>query len=142
WSLEFLPYLRDAASDPWLAGGLALAAAALVFFVYRLEASTAAPAYKVLLGGLRIFLVLFVLAVLLPQLQLRFERQGWPDVVVLLDDSRSMGEPDTYQDEGVQEAANGLAEKIRKQLQDRLPEKIKRLQGRVEDRQRALGQDA
>jgi len=135
WSLEFTPYLRDAASDPWLAGGIALAAAALVFGIYGLEAQAASPAYKVLLGALRILLVLFVLAVLLPQLQLRFERQGWPDVVILIDDSLSMGEPDSYQDEGIQDAANALADKIRKQLQERLPEKIKRVQARA-DRKR------
>jgi hypothetical protein len=135
WSLEFLPYLRDAASDPWLASGIAVLAAALIFGIYQLESRTAPTAYKILLGGLRIFLVLFVLAVLLPQLQLRFERQGWPDVVVLVDDSRSMGEPDAYQDENVQEAANALADKIRKQLQELLPEKIKRLQNRTEDKE-------
>jgi hypothetical protein len=138
WSLEFMPYLRDAASDPWLAGGIALAAAVLVFGVYRLESRAAAPVYKVLLGGLRIFLILFVLAVLLPQLQLRFERQGWPDVVVLVDDSRSMGEPDYYQDEGVQDAANGLAEKIKKQLQEELPEKLKLLQALIDTKTKAL----
>jgi hypothetical protein len=138
WSLEFAPYMRDAASDPWLAGGIALVAGALVFGVYRLESRAVVPAYKVLLGGLRIFLILFVLAVLLPQLQLRFERQGWPDVVVLLDDSRSMGEPDSYQDESVQEKANGLADKIRKQLQESLPEKIRLLEARLDERQKAL----
>jgi Aerotolerance regulator N-terminal/von Willebrand factor type A domain len=134
WSLEFLPFLRDARSDPWLAGGIALAAATLVFAIYRLESHTAPAAYKVLLGSLRIFLILFVLAVLLPQLQLRFERQGWPDVVVLIDDSRSMGEPDSYQDEAVQDAANAHAEKIRKQIQARLPEKIKRLQTQLDEK--------
>ena len=76
---------------------------------------------------------------LLPQLQLRFERQGWPDIVILVDDSRSMGEPDYYQDESVQEAANTLADRIRKQLQERLPEKIKLLQARVEEKKKALG---
>jgi hypothetical protein len=134
WSLEFVPYLRDARNDPWLAGGIALAAAALVFGIYRLEGHSASMPYRVLLGGLRILLILFVLAVLLPQLQLRFERQGWPDVVVLVDDSRSMGEPDSYQDESVQDAATSLAEKIRKQIQERLPEKIKRLQTQFDEK--------
>jgi hypothetical protein len=139
WSLEFMPYLRDAASDPWLAGGIALAALALVACVYRLESRAALPSYKVLLGGLRIFVILFVLAVLLPQLQLRFERQGWPDVVVLVDDSRSMGEPDYFQDESVQQTASGLSETIKKRLQDRLPEKIKRFETRLEEAKKLKG---
>src|SRR5262249_54007742 len=98
WHLEFMPYLLDNPRDAWLAPGLGLFGIALVFLMYRREGATASPVYKGLLGGLRIFLVLLTLAVLLPQLQLRFERQGWPDVVILIDDSRSMGEPDDYQD--------------------------------------------
>ena len=34
----------------------------------------------------------------LPQLTLWFERQGWPDVVILLDDSQSMSTVDHYRD--------------------------------------------
>ena len=55
-----------------------------------------------LLAGLRLFLLLFVLFILLPQLQLRFDRQSWPDVVLIIDDSRSMGEPDDFTDDRCQ----------------------------------------
>ena len=54
--------------------------------------------------------MLLTLAVLLPQLQLRFERQGWPDVVILIDDSQSMSAVDRYRDPAVQQAALGLAQ--------------------------------
>jgi hypothetical protein len=108
WHLEFTSYLRDSASDPWLAGGIALAAAALVFAIYHFEGSTANFGYRLLLGGLRWSLVLLTLAVLLPQLQLRFERQGWPDLVILVDNSLSMGEGDHYLDDEVRKTAAKL----------------------------------
>src|SRR5262249_5927502 len=98
WDLEHRRWLPDIADGSWLAGTLAMLGVVLVFCAYRAEAPQVHPAYKMLLGTLRIFLVLLTIAVLLPQLQLRFDRQGLPDVVVLIDDSRSMGEPDVFQD--------------------------------------------
>ncbi len=71
------------------------------------------------------------MAVLLPQLQLRFDRQGWPDVVVLIDDSRSMGEPDSFQDEKVRECAKKLGEPIKKRLLESLPPRIKALEAEI-----------
>lgn len=132
WNLEFMPYLRDAASDPWLAGGIALAAAVLLYFVYQAEGVLAGPGYKALLAGLRLFLILVTLAVLLPQLQLRFDRQGWPDVVLLVDDSRSMGEPDHFQDEGTRAAVARLGEGIKKRQLETLPQRIKTVEGEIE----------
>lgn len=110
WRLEFMPYLHSAAADPWIAGTIALACAFLVFAIYFREGSTANAAYKVLLGTLRLGFILLALAVLLPQLRLWFERQGWPDVAVIIDDSRSMSATDRYQDQDVREAAERLAQ--------------------------------
>jgi hypothetical protein len=109
WRLEFGSYLWDAAADPWLAGLLAVGAGALVVWVYSREGRTAGTAYRVLLGGLRLCFVLLALAVLLPQLRLWFERQAWPDVAIILDDSASMSTVDRYQDPRVQAAADQLA---------------------------------
>jgi hypothetical protein len=109
WHLEFTPYLWDAATDPWLAGAFALGMAVLVILIYLREGITASRPYKLLLAGLRLFLVLLTLAVLLPELRLWFEREGWPDVVLLLDDSRSMSTEDQYQDPRVRAAADRLA---------------------------------
>jgi hypothetical protein len=109
WRLEYTPYLVDGASDPWLAGGWALAMVVLVVLLYIREGKTASTTYKLLLAGLRLFFVLLMLIVLLPEVQLWFERQGWPDVVVLLDDSGSMSTVDSFQDEPVREAAARLA---------------------------------
>jgi hypothetical protein len=111
WHLEFMPYLlRDPEADPWLAGGLALAFAALVVSIYLREGRTAGLAYKFLLVGLRLFLVLLALTVLLPQLKVWFEREGWPDVAIILDDSQSMSTVDQYQDARVQAVADCLAQ--------------------------------
>jgi len=109
WRLESTPYLsRDATLEPWLVGALAVAAAAFLGFIYFGEGRTASAGYRLLLGGLRIFLLLLILVVLLPQLQLWFERQGWPDIAILIDDSQSMSVTDQYRDPKVQEAADKL----------------------------------
>lgn len=139
WSPSWESFLRDPGSDPWLAGVLALAAAALVFFIYRQEGNTASPCYKALLGGLRLFVILLMLVVLLPQLSFNFERRGWPDLVLLIDDSLSMGEADQYQDEKTRERAQALGEKIRKDLQARLPERLKQVRAQLEEKRKALG---
>jgi hypothetical protein len=109
WRLDYTPYLRDAVADPWLGGLIAVGAAVLVVAIYRRESSLASLRYRLLLAGLRIGLVLVTLAVLLPQLRLLFERQSWPDVAIIIDDSRSMSVSDRYQDSDVREAADRLA---------------------------------
>ena len=43
---------------------------------------------------MRLALFGLTLLVLLPQLRVLFEREGWPDMVVLIDDSKSMGHVD------------------------------------------------
>jgi hypothetical protein len=109
WRLEFLAYLWSPAADPWLAGFLALVSAAMVALVYLQEGRTASTGYKLFLSGLRLSFILLTLAVFLPQLRLWFERQGWPDVALIIDDSRSMSAVDRYRDPKVAEAADRLA---------------------------------
>src|SRR5205085_9174907 len=88
---------------------------------------------------LRFFLILLTLTVLGPQFSVSFERQGWPDVVLLVDDSGSMGEPDFYQDEHVRQAVNKYAEKIRERLQQSLPEEIKTLEAQLDEAKKDAG---
>ena len=114
WELEQRPFLWSGADEGWLAGALAIAALVMLVFIYRAEAPTVHPLYKGLLGCLRFFLILMMLSVFLPQLTLQFDRQGWPDVVVLLDTSRSMGEPDMFQDDKVKDRARELGERSRR----------------------------
>lgn len=108
WRLESMVYFWDSAADPWLAGALAVVAAVLFVWVYQQEGSTASIGYKLVLAGLRLGLLLTTLVVLLPQLRVWFERQGWPDVVLILDDSQSMSTVDRYRDPDVQAAADRL----------------------------------
>jgi hypothetical protein len=111
WRLEFTSYIWDLEADPWLAVVLGLAAAALVVGIYRQEgAKRVRPSAKLVLAGLRTCYLLLVLMVLLPQVSLWFERESWPDIVLLFDDSQSMSTVDAYQDEAVQAAAQNLAQ--------------------------------
>ncbi len=123
WQVETIPFF-----DVWLSVFVALGAMVLLFFVYRAEAPKVNVSYKVLLAGLRIFLILLTLAVLLPQLQFRFDRQGWPDIAIIIDDSRSMGEPDNYQDDQARQTAKDLGGIVEKRLKKILPDRIKALE--------------
>ena len=47
---------------------------------------------------------------LLPRDRVWFERQSWPDIVILLDDSQSMSTVDQYKDTRIKQVADRLAE--------------------------------
>ena len=109
WRLEFLPFVTGRpAADRWLVGVLAIGAALFAIGLYRREfgpltnplpnpppprgegrvgVSTSLVALRLALFGL-------TLLVLLPQLRVLFEREGWPDMVILIDDSKSMDHVD------------------------------------------------
>jgi hypothetical protein len=120
WRPEFKPFLLGTDSDFWLAGLIAVAGVALIVLVYRQEGKTTGTAFRLILVALRVGLLLLMLAVALPQLTLWFERQGWPDVVILIDDSLSMSTVDRYQDADIQAAADALARDANLTRQDRL----------------------
>src|SRR5262249_61679847 len=82
-----------------------------IIWIYRQEGSRRVrPFAKLALAGVRICFLIVALMVLLPQISLWFERESWPDVVLLFDDSQSMSTVDNYQDEAVQAAAQQLAQ--------------------------------
>ncbi|HMC65002.1 MAG TPA: vWA domain-containing protein, partial [Gemmataceae bacterium] len=111
WRLDYTPYLSsDFRSEAWWVGGIAVAALVVVFSIYLREGRTAGRTYKLLLAGLRGIFVLLTLAVLLPQLRVWFERQGWPELAIIIDDSKSMSVADQYQDTQIREAAEQLAQ--------------------------------
>jgi hypothetical protein len=120
WRAEYLPYLFDVRSDRWLSAALVAGAAVLVFFIYRREGRGATTGSRILLVGLRCCLLLLMVVVLLPQLRLWVERQGWPDVVLLIDDSASMSHIDQYRDSKVRETADRLAKLANLTEADRL----------------------
>jgi hypothetical protein len=120
WRLELTPYLWDSASDPWIAGAIALGGLALIVVIYRHEGSAASMPYKLLMAGLRFCLLLLLLAFILPQTSLWFERQGWPDIVIIIDDSTSMSTVDKYRDPEVRAAAEQLSSVSGLSSQERL----------------------
>lgn len=109
WKLEYLAYVTgDGNADRWLAGALLIALIAAAAVIYRMERIAARirvpgepPRSGRSLVGLTILrgaLLATTLIVLLPQLQLYFEREGWPDVVLMYDTSRSFSAVDDFQD--------------------------------------------
>lgn len=120
WRLESMSYVTgDLSPDRWLIAGLLVLSGIFVWQIYRRErpGQTAAGPLTgsrnplVRLGTLRFGLLLLALTVLLPQVKLAFEREGWPDVVVAIDDSRSMSVVDTFQDPETRAKADELKAK-------------------------------
>ena len=93
--------------------------------------------FKLLLGVLRFCLILTTIWFLLPRPQIQYARQGWPDMVILIDDTRSMGEPDTFQDPKVIERVKKLSESIRAKLKLDIPDKIKAIDAEIEAKREA-----
>jgi hypothetical protein len=115
WRLEFLPFLTGrAANDRWLVGIIGVAAVALAIWLYRRDVPPGPrrPYRIVPLVALRIALFGLALGVLLPQVRLLFEREGWPDFVILIDDSRSMNHADDYQDADARAKLAALAQSV------------------------------
>jgi hypothetical protein len=114
WRLEYRPYLWDNRADPWLAALLAFSIAVLAYAIYTREGSQTLrrrdSGGKILRIALRMSLLFLMLAVLLPRNRVWFERQSWPDLVILLDDSQSMSTVDQYKDTSIKRVADRLAE--------------------------------
>jgi hypothetical protein len=137
WELERAAVFLGA-SDNWVLGLIGAVSILMVVLIYLAEAPTVHPIYKLLLASIRLFLVFTTLAVFLPQLQLRIDRQGWPDLVFLIDTSRSMGEPDVFQDDKVRKRAKELGERIQKQVAEKLPGKIQALEAELASKEAML----
>jgi hypothetical protein len=138
--LEYASYFGLGQEEGWLIGAILLAAGFLVLIVYLREGRTAGAGYKVLLAGLRLFMIAVTLIVLLTQLQLRSERRGWPDLAILIDDSGSMGEPDSYQDPEVRSAADKLTALLKAHYRELLPAKIAELKTRLQEAKTKLSE--
>jgi hypothetical protein len=110
WRLEEVPaFLKSARADGRLLAGLAVGAVLFIGTLYLLERRAAGRFSRVAVPfALRAAAVLFILFVLLPQLRLAFDREGWPDVAVLLDTSASMATVDEWQDPAVRAKASEL----------------------------------
>jgi hypothetical protein len=110
WRLEgFTGFANNAIADRRVTLVLALLGVALTALVYRLEIPTVVRVTRLIVPSLlRITVLLLTLFILLPQLRLAFDREGWPEVVILLDTSGSMGTVDDLKDPAISAKAAEL----------------------------------
>jgi Aerotolerance regulator N-terminal/von Willebrand factor type A domain len=146
WRLESLAFLTgEKSTDNWLATVLLATTGLWVGIIYRRErpatnARGAVPRWRsplLRLGGLRIGLLILAIIVLLPQLKLAFEREGWPDVAIVIDDSRSMSIVDTFRDPAVREKAAELKQEWTRIAAPR----IQALRARADEINRSIAND-
>lgn len=109
WRLENGLHFFSDRTDPWMTGGVLLAGAALIYLIYSREGHRPTWLQRLVLMGLRLEMLLLVVGILLPQSRLVFERQGWPEVVLLIDDSQSMSAREHYAEPEMRDAADVLA---------------------------------
>jgi hypothetical protein len=110
WRLEgFTAFVRNSATDRRIVLTIAAAALVLTVLLYRSERQSVASGRRLVIPGLlRTAAFLVALFLLLPQLRLAFDREGWPEVVILLDTSGSMGTVDAFGDPAVKARAEEL----------------------------------
>jgi hypothetical protein len=111
WRLEgFTAFLRSSVYDRRILFALGVAALVLTAAVYRAERRAVSGLHRLIVPGLlRLSVFLLALFFLLPQLRLAFDREGWPEVVILIDTSGSMGTIDEFKDPAVRAKAEELA---------------------------------
>jgi hypothetical protein len=114
WRLEsFTAFVRNAVTDRRILVGLAAVGVVLAVVLYRMERRAVAGFGRLVVPGLlRAAVILLALFVLLPQLRLAFDREGWPEVVVLVDTSKSMETADDVKDPAVRARVEDLAAKL------------------------------
>jgi hypothetical protein len=110
WRLEgFTAFVRNWLSDRRIVLTFAGLAVLLTVAVYRLERRAVGGLRRLVLPALlRVTTFLLVFFVLLSQLQLAFDREGWPEVVILVDTSASMSTADDIKDPAVRARAAEL----------------------------------
>ena len=111
WRLEsFSAFFRNVVTDRRVVLALGLVCVVLTITVYWMERK-AAGGYNRLVAPtlLRVSVFLLALFVLLGQLRLAFDREGLPEVVILLDTSASMAKVDDFRDPAVRAKAEELA---------------------------------
>ncbi|MGL6073834.1 MAG: VWA domain-containing protein [Fimbriiglobus sp.] len=111
WRLErssvFMKSARADQQTLLMLGGLF---AVVIVLLYRREARATGSWRSVALPlALRLVATAVALYLVLPQTRIAFDREGWPDVAVLLDVSGSMATTDPYQDPELRAAAQKLA---------------------------------
>jgi hypothetical protein len=90
------------------------------------------------IGALSLTTIALTATWLLLQPEIVFQRLSWPDVVLLIDDSRSMGAADPYRDEQAREPVTRLAERYKKYVTEKTPGQINALREQLDARRLQL----
>jgi hydrogenase-4 membrane subunit HyfE len=97
---------KDLYTDWLIAAAAAIGCAAIAFGMYWRERTVAGGFKRIVIPtALRTGVFLLALFVLLSQWQLAFKREGWPEVVILIDTSASMATVDELRDPAVKAKA-------------------------------------
>lgn len=103
-------FTPDPRADHWAVAGVAVLLVGYGFGMYARERAAAGGFARVIVAALlRAAVFMAVLAAVLPQWKLVFKREGWPEVVVILDTSASMATVDDLKDPAVRAKAEQLA---------------------------------
>ncbi len=135
WRLEAMPYITHSWKvDRWIVGLLVLLSVAYVAAIYTRERvgqshSPHAARFdrRIAPAMLRSQLLLIMLLIVLPQTQLVVEREAWPDVVIILDDSKSMSSLETFTDPLLRDKSEELKATWEKLAQPRIVAANKRI---------------
>lgn len=107
-SLAFGANVRQDQSIQW---GLAALAAMVVLVFYGYERRATGGTRRVLLpAALRLAAYWLTIFLVLPQLRLAFDREGWPDIAIVVDTSASMATVDDPQDPALRAKLEALAD--------------------------------
>lgn len=114
WRLEgFTVFMRNALLDRRLVLVLAVISIGAAAAIYARERRAVVARSRLVVPTLlRAAVLLLAIFVLLPQLRLAFDREGWPEVVILIDTSGSMGHVDAFKDPAVRARAEDLAARL------------------------------
>jgi hypothetical protein len=122
WRIEgFTAFVRNSITDRRLVLALGAIGVLLTVIVYRQERRAVPGFHRLIVPTLlRLAAILLALFVLLPQLRLAFDREGWPEVVILIDTSASMKTEDDLKDPAVRAKAQELLGTVGLPQADRL----------------------
>lgn len=111
WRLEqSTVFSSNAMHDGQIRLALTVLACGIVALFYGYERRATGGLRRVLLpASLRLSAYLLLIHLVWPQLRLAFDREGWPDIVVIVDTSASMATVDNHQDPAVRKKIEELA---------------------------------
>jgi uncharacterized membrane protein len=132
WTLQVGPVMRGWSLYPFALTGVLGLAVVTILITSLFEARSGAPvAILAGIGVLALTIITITATWLLLQPEIVFQRLSWPDVVLLIDDSRSMGVSDPYRDEKAREPVTRLMEKYKKYVTEKTPAHISALRDQL-----------